>query len=89
MSAWATLSVQQFWQQFNWDGRPQPPAGAAPGLGSGLSLSLSVGQYFALMPWEGQAIVAAAPVSAPAIPEEPAEELATLDDFLADISNFF
>ncbi len=85
MSAWATLSVQQFWQQFNWDGRPRPPAGAEPGSGSGLSLSLSVGQYFALMPWEGQAIVAAAP----AIPEEPAEELATLDDFLADISTFF
>ncbi|HAN46035.1 MAG TPA: hypothetical protein DCQ32_05730 [Cyanobacteria bacterium UBA8156] len=87
MSAWASLSVQQFWQQFNWDGRPLAPQGSAT-VRAGLSLSLSVAQYFARIPWEGRAVVAA-PVSAPVVPEEPTEELATLEDFLGDISAFF
>ncbi|MGQ9865106.1 MAG: hypothetical protein ACUVSQ_02285 [Pseudanabaenaceae cyanobacterium] len=85
MSAWASLSVQQFWQQFNWDGRPLPKGGTA----AGLSPSLKVGQYFGQFPWEGRAIVAAAPVSVPAVSAEPPEELATLEDFLEDISSFF
>jgi hypothetical protein len=88
MSAWASLSVQQFWQQFNWDGHPLAPQGSGT-VRAGLSLSLSVAQYFALIPWEGRAIVAAAPVSAPVVTEEPTEELATLEDFLGDISAFF
>ncbi len=86
MSTWASLSVQQFWQQFNWDGRPLAPQGSGT-VRAGLSLSLGVAQYFALIPWEGQAVVA--PVSVPAVTAEPTEELATLEDFLGDVSDFF
>ncbi|NJK60883.1 MAG: hypothetical protein HC918_12430 [Oscillatoriales cyanobacterium SM2_1_8] len=87
MNPWPQLSVQQFWGQVNWDGRPSAPSGGS----TGLSLALTVAQYFAQLPWEGRVSIGAiakAPLHDEPSPEPP-EDLATLEDFLGDISAFF
>lgn len=65
-AAWLQLSVRQFFEQCNWDGRAiAPPStstestGTAPASSTSLTLTLSVRQFFDEFPWEGNPTIAA------------------------------
>lgn len=91
---WLRSSVEEFFSTINWDDRPievQPEITApdtelseqavvsnSPAL---LSMTLSVGTFFELFPWDGQRVIAApVAVEAPITDEISADEI-TLDDF--------
>ena len=92
-AAWLQLSVRQFFEQCNWDGRaispasPQAPAaGNAPAPSTSLTLTLSVQQFFDEFPWEGNPTIAA-PVIFDAL--EADDDVAGSDITLEDISDLF
>jgi hypothetical protein len=84
--SWLTASVQTFFSGFNWEDAPpevqeiqQTSAGQA--ITGPLSLTLSVSQFFAAINWDGAEIAAPVVIEQPAIPQPPASEELTLDDF--------
>lgn len=90
---WLQLSVRQFFEQCNWDGRAIAPAptvtdqlGTAPAAATSLNLALSVRQFFNEFPWEGKPTIAA-PVIFDAL--ETDEDASGSDITLEDISNLF
>lgn len=89
-AAWLQLSVQQFFEQCNWDGRAIAPAAAplsdgAAAPDTSLNLTLSVRQFFDEFPWEGKPAIAA-PVLFDALE---ADDTAESDITLDDITNLF
>jgi hypothetical protein len=79
------LSVQDFFSQCNWQGQPAElldnvDEETIPEI----RLSLSVGEYFRLLPWEGTPTIGSLPKSTPNLDftEIPPEEDVTLDDLL-------
>ncbi len=91
---WLRSSVENFFSTINWEDRPlevAPEVSASdtelsdqPVVSNGatpLSMTLNVGQFFELFPWEGQRIIAApVAVEAPVTDEAAVDEI-TLDDF--------
>ena len=58
--AWKQQSVGDFFARFNWENLELPVLEAkTPGEAVVLDYSLSVGQFFAAIPWEGGAMLAA------------------------------
>jgi hypothetical protein len=84
--SWLTTSVQTFFSGFNWENAPpeiqeiQQTASVQATSGP-LSLSLSVGQFFAAINWHGSEIAAPVAVEQPSIPQPAANDDLTLDDF--------
>lgn len=87
-SAWATVSVRDFFEQMPWSGVPV----VSPDLASGgsqaseatanqLDLKLQVKQYFDLFPWDGKPNIAAPVAPIDVQPDLPAEDEITLDGF--------
>jgi hypothetical protein len=78
---WLQLSVQTFFTTFNWnDDLPMVQAikqTAAQGNGEPLSLTLTVSQFFAAIPWDSVAI---APTQSELLTSTPADQF-TLEDF--------
>lgn len=79
------LSVQDFFSQCNWQGQPvalleNVDEETIPEI----RLSLSVGEYFRLLPWEGTPTIGSLPKSTPSLDftEISPEEDVTLDDLL-------
>lgn len=92
-AAWLQLSVRQFFEQCNWDGRVIAPPlistesmGTIPAPSSPLTLTLSVRQFFDEFPWEGNPTIAA-PVIFDAL--EADDDIAGSDITLEDISDLF
>ena len=92
-AAWLQLSVRQFFEQSNWDGRAIAPAptatdqlGTALEPSTSLHLALSVRQFFDEFPWEGKPTIAA-PVIFDAL--ETDDDIAGNDITLEDISDLF
>lgn len=86
--AWLQMSVQKFFTAINWE--DQPPEvqeikqnaveAAAQGYDAPLSLMLSVSQFFAAFPWDGNS-VAMTPLSFAPAPAASESDGLTLDDF--------
>lgn len=92
-AAWLQLSVRQFFEQCNWDGRaiaPTPPSTTSsdtePTPSTSLTLTLSVRQFFNEFPWEGNPTIAA-PVIFDAL--EADDDVAGSDITLEDITDLF
>ncbi|MGB3517992.1 MAG: hypothetical protein WBA43_16165 [Elainellaceae cyanobacterium] len=97
-SSWLQQSVQQFFQDVNWDGRvlaPPPieddigdmtslfPADA-PTVSSSFSFTMTVSNYFAAIPWDGVPMIAAPILTdTPTEAAAPEEKSVTLDDFFS------
>lgn len=96
-SSWLQQSVQQFFQDVNWDGRvlaPPPveddleitalfPADAPP-VSSSLSFTMTVSNYFAAIPWDGVPMIGAPIVTdTPTDAAAPEEKSVTLDDLFS------
>lgn len=84
---WLRETVQAFFEGVNWTGfAPRPaasPGMARPGLATEDPLTMTVGQFFERVSWEGNPTIGVpiAPLEAPsADAESPADDL-TLDDF--------
>lgn len=78
-------TVQQFFQQINWDDQPpeiqilQQPTIA--GKDQPLSLLLTVNQFFSAIPWDGDpGAMSPSPIAEPLSRDETADSF-TLDDF--------
>lgn len=78
--AWQLFSVQEFFSGFNWDNVADKKM-LPPGVNevSSMSKSLTVGEFFNAIPWDGEAVIAA-PASLDL--ETPIEE--DVDDFTLD-----
>ncbi|AFY74636.1 hypothetical protein Syn7502_02683 [Synechococcus sp. PCC 7502] len=74
-------TVKAFWQGVNWENRP-----ILTNQSSSSAMTLTVQDYFAMIPWSGGAIAVA--TSKPQIPQDLGSS-ETLEDFLDDISKFF
>lgn len=79
------LSVEDFFSQCNWQGQPvalleNVNEETVPEI----RLSLPVGEYFRLLPWEGTPTVGSLPKSTPSLDftQNLEEEDVTLDDLL-------
>lgn len=82
---WLRLSVQDFFGQCNWQGQPLAILeNANQETIPEIRLSLLVGEYFRLLPWEGTPTVGSLPKSTPNLDftENLEEEDVTLDDLL-------
>jgi hypothetical protein len=84
---WLQLSVQQFFEQCNWNGvpldAPKPSddgVRSRPSAGGTLDLTLSVGQFFNAFSWDGSPAIAAPVV----LDEQPAEATDQSDDLTLD-----
>ncbi len=81
--AWKQQTVGDFFARCNWENVETPVLEAlVTGQPVALDYSLTVGQFFGTIPWDGGAMLAA--ISAQATPgmaqPEPAQELPSLDD---------
>ncbi|MGP1384183.1 MAG: hypothetical protein ACTS2F_11540 [Thainema sp.] len=90
-AAWLQLSVRQFFEQCNWDGRAIAPTASpvsddATVSDTSLNLTLSVRQFFDEFPWEGKPAIAA-PVLFDAL--EADDDIAESDITLEDITDLF
>jgi hypothetical protein len=98
-------TVKKFWQEVNWENRPIPVAVLQPETNGQaviselsavsaispaliLNFKMSVRDYLNAIPWTGAPLVAA-PTPAALVVEDSELKIDTLDDFLADISQFF
>lgn len=81
--AWLGTSVHTFFAGFNWDDHPpeihQITQAVAQGNHEPLSLTMSVGRFFAAINWDGTEAIAAVPASEP--PSLPKPSDFTLDEF--------
>jgi hypothetical protein len=85
---WLKETVQAFFEGVNWNGmathRADSASGAASsGLGGDSPLTMTVGQFFEMMSWEGKPTIGVpiAPMEAPATTTDAPSDDLTLDDF--------
>ena len=79
------LSVQDFFSQCNWPGQPlEIIENATPETITEIRLSLLVGEYFRLLPWEGTPTVGSLPKVTPTLDftDNEEDENVTLNDLL-------
>lgn len=95
VNPWLKTTVQQFFQELNWENRPQSQPSASPSaktsptaapvapvMPAAPDLTASVNQFFGAIAWDGTPTVAAPlPAEEPSAPSPPAEKNVTLDDF--------
>jgi hypothetical protein len=81
-NAFRQQSVKEFWQGVNWENIATRHLHQS----STMPMTLSVQDYFAMIPWSGIAIAQSRPK--PILIEE-ISNTETLEDFLDDISKFF
>lgn len=89
---WLRESVQTFFEGVNWSGMvrhaaPSSGTAASPVLDTESLMTLTVGQFFEMMSWEGTPTIGVpiVPLEAPATTADTPSDDLTLDDF----SSFF
>lgn len=71
-AAWKQQTVGEFFARCNWENLELPTLDAAtPGQAVALDYSLSVGQFFGAIPWDGGAMLAAIAAQASPAPAQP------------------
>lgn len=84
---WLRETVQAFFEGVNWSGLGMHHVASAdpanPSLGGDTPLSLTVGQFFEMMSWEGKPTIGVpiSPLEAPNTSSDPPSDDLTLDDF--------
>lgn len=87
MQPWLRESVQAFFEGVNWNGlaprSAASPGAVSPGLGVEDPLTMTVGQFFEVMSWEGKPTIGLpiAPLEVPAATADIQADDITLDDF--------
>lgn len=82
-NSWLQLSVEQFFSQCNWQGQSLATVENGHHANGTSRLSLSVGDFFRLLPWEGTPAVGSFPKGSSALtPTDLEYEEVTLSDLL-------